>query len=113
MTLQQQQAKFCLDTARLIEYIFSHEYMCTYGDAYRSPEQAALNASKGIGIKNSLHCERLALDINLFDKNGKYISGDHPFYNQLGSYWKSLDADNVWGGEWKKKDLNHFERSKI
>ena len=37
------------------------------------------------------------------------IDGDYEKYKKLGEYWKSLDVDNVWGGDWGW-DANHFEK---
>ena len=64
------QAMFAQNVARLIEYIFKTGYYCTLGECWRSPEQAEIYVKQGKGIKNSLHCQRLAIDLNLFDANG-------------------------------------------
>jgi hypothetical protein len=75
----------------------------------RSPEQAALNAKKGSGIKNSLHLDKLAIDLNLFI-NGVYKT-DSKDHKPLGDYWKSLstkDYQCCWGGDFKKPDGNHY-----
>lgn len=116
MTLSERQMFFARNVARLILFITESNYGCTFGEAYRTPEQAELNAKKGIGIKNSLHCKRLAIDINLF-KEGVYLtSGEH--YKQFGEYWASLHPANRYGGDWDKDgisgepgetDFNHFE----
>jgi len=116
MTLSKRQQAFARNAARLILYMAESNYACTFGEAYRTPEQAALNAKKGIGIVNSLHCKRLAIDLNLF-KDGKYLSGGE-HYKQFGKYWVSLHESNRYGGDWDKDgisgekgeiDFNHFE----
>ena len=56
--------------AKLIVFAQSKGYKLTFGEAYRTPEQAKLNAKTGAGISNSLHTQRLAVDFNLFDASG-------------------------------------------
>jgi hypothetical protein len=106
MTLGEKQRLFTRLIGKLIEYAYGIGYELTFGDAYRSPEQANLNAAAGKGIVNSLHCERLAIDLNLF-RNGKYLT-DSADYKLLGEYWESLGPDCRWGGRFSKPDGNHF-----
>ena len=103
-TLRQKQSRFVRLVAQLIEYAYANGYELTFGEAWRTPEQAKLNASAGRGISNSLHLDRLAVDFNLF-KDGKFLSKteDHKF---LGEYWESLDKDTTWGGRFN--DGNHY-----
>jgi hypothetical protein len=114
-SLRPRQEVFTRNIAKLIEHIFSIGMTCTFGDAFRSEEQAKLNAEKGVGIKNSLHCIRLAVDLNLFDSAGKYLKECTPDYTSVGQYWESLHADNRWGGFFNTKyhgraaDPNHYE----
>lgn len=114
MTLQQKQSVFADNVAHLINYISSSGYLCSLGEVYRTPEQAALNAHSGKGIKNSLHCKKLAIDIQLFSTDGLYIT-DSKQYESLGIYWESLNKFNRWGGYFVSKyggtiiDGNHFE----
>jgi hypothetical protein len=106
------QKQFTYDCAKLIFYIFDELGLsCTFGEAERSPEQAQLNAESGSGISNSLHCERLALDLHLYDKNGIYLTKSED-YATVGKYWKSLNPMNRWGGDFKSRpDGNHFSRT--
>jgi hypothetical protein len=106
MTLGEKQRLFTKLIGLLIEYAYANGYELTFGDAYRSPEQARANASAGKGIINSLHCERLAIDLNLF-KNGEYLT-DSRAYQPLGEYWESLNPDCAWGGRFTRADGNHF-----
>lgn len=109
MSLSKQQQTFTLNASKLIQYIFSKNYSCTFGDAYRSPEQAEIYAKQGKGIQDSLHCQRLAVDLNLFSPDGIYLS-DAKEYEQFGIFWESLDPLNRWGGRFKmRNDANHFE----
>ena len=116
MTLNQQQALFALNVAKLIAYINEHGFSCTFGEAYRTPEQAAIYAKEGKGIEHSLHCERLAIDLNLF-KDGRYLADSHA-YEPFGIYFETLNPLNKWGGHFhdlsgrSKPDGNHFEMDK-
>lgn len=100
--------EFTKNVAELIRYIFARGYFCTFGEVFRTKEQAELNAKKGIGIANSLHCKRLAVDLNLFDHDKSYLA-DVMDYKDFGNYWETLNKDNRWGGKFKNADGNHFE----
>jgi len=105
MTLRERQEIFARNVGKLIEYIFEHGYTCTLGEAHRTPEQAEWYAVKGIGIRDSLHCKRLAIDLNLF-RDGVYLRYDRD-YQPPGDYWETLHPCNRWGGRFS--DGNHFE----
>ncbi len=105
MTLSEKQQHFTQLVAKLITWAASQGYQVTFGEAYRTPAQAAINAQSGAGIANSLHCQRLAVDLNLFI-NGVY-QRDSAAYLPLGEYWESLGGS--WGGRFKTRpDGNHF-----
>lgn len=104
MTLSEKQQLFAVKVAQLILWADDHGYRLTFGEAYRTPEQAALNAKKGSGIANSLHTQRLAVDFNLFI-GGQYQT-DSAAYLPLGEYWESIGG--AWGGRFSKPDGNHF-----
>lgn len=112
MTLGEKQRLFPQLVAQLIHYAYASGYELTFGDAYRSPQQAAANAASGTGIANSLHTQRLAIDLNLF-KGGVYLTRSED-YRMLGEYWKGLHPDCAWGGDFKdarglpRPDGNHF-----
>ena len=106
MTLGEKQRLFARCVGLLIGWAYKNGYELTFGDAFRSPEQAAANAASGKGISNSLHCKRLAVDLNLFI-DGKYMT-DSASYKPLGEYWKTLDPLCRWGGDFKRPDGNHF-----
>jgi len=110
ITLRECQSKFVDDISYLIGFAYNQGYELTFGEAYRTPEQAALNAKSGIGIKNSLHTKRLAIDFNVF-KDGKYLTKSEDL-KELGEYWKSLNIKNAWGGDFKNADGNHFSQSR-
>ncbi|WP_318365980.1 M15 family metallopeptidase [Enterobacter sp.] len=105
MTLGEKQQLFVVMIAQLINWAQDRGYRLTFGEAYRTPEQAALNARKGSGISNSLHTQRLAVDFNLFI-NGVYQTKTEN-YLPLGEYWESIGG--AWGGRFKSNpDGNHF-----
>lgn len=106
-TLGQRQRRFLPLVSKLIDYAYAEGYQLTEGEGYRTPEQAALNAQHGTGIANSLHILRLAHDFNVF-KDGVYLT-DTAALAPLGAFWKTLDPDCAWGGDWKTRiDGNHF-----
>ena len=79
------QQKFSYMVGRLLTFIETTEYRCTMGEAWRTPEQAAIYAKTGAGIKNSLHCDRLALDLN-FRLNGELVETPEI----IALFWESI-----------------------
>ena len=106
MTLGEQQRRFTELVGRLIQWAYANGYELTWGEAYRTPEQAASNAQTGAGISNSLHTKRLAVDLNLFIDDA--YKTDSEAHRPLGEYWKSLDPLCRWGGDFRKPDGNHY-----
>lgn len=103
-TLGQKQRRFTRLVGLLIEFAYAQGFELTFGEAWRTPEQAMLNAQAGKGIAQSVHIDRLAVDFNLF-QDGKYLT-DTEAHKPLGQYWESLAADCVWGGRFG--DGNHY-----
>jgi hypothetical protein len=127
-SLGQKQRRFPMMLAALIQWAYSQGYELTFGEAYRSDEQAEINAlgetlrsrladlvalqfpdlaskirnNTGSGIRTSLHGERLAVDLNLFI-DGVYQTQTEA-YRPLGEKWESLGG--TWGGRFG--DGNHF-----
>jgi hypothetical protein len=108
-TLNERQWRFTDDVSFLIGFAINKGYELSFGETYRTPEQAAWNAKLGIGVKNSLHCLRLAVDFHAF-KDGKLLTKSED-YKELGEYWKSLNKDNAWGGDFSKPDGCHFSQA--
>jgi hypothetical protein len=104
MTLRQKQSAFVGFVALLILRAHQLGYELTFGETYRSPEEAIRLAKLGIGIKNSVHTLKLAVDLNLF-KDGKYLSSTES-HRLLGEYWESLHPLCRWGGRFG--DGNHY-----
>jgi hypothetical protein len=107
MTLGEKQKLFALNIGKLIIWAYGEGFELTFGEAFRTPEQAALNAKSGKGISNSLHTQRLAVDLNLF-KAGQFLDKSEDHF-PLGNYWKSLHPLNRWGGDFQSRpDGNHY-----
>ena len=104
LTLRQKQSLFVHLTAILLIEASQQGYDLTFGETYRSPEEAARLAKAGKGILKSLHCQRLAIDLNLF-KDGKYLTTSAA-HRPLGEWWEKLDPLCRWGGRFG--DGNHY-----
>lgn len=88
----------------------SSGFKISFGETWRHPETAKYMAKTGKGVSKSFHIDRLAIDINLFkeiDGRNVYLSsGDE--HRMFGEYWKSLDSECTWGGDFRKPDPNHY-----
>jgi len=109
-SIRERQSVFVLNIALLIQHTYSIGYELTFGEALRTPEQQAIYIKNGRSKTiNSKHLTRLAIDLNLF-KDGVYLTATED-YRLLGDYWKNLNQENVWGGDFG--DGNHFQMTKI
>jgi hypothetical protein len=107
MTLGEKQTLFARHFAELILYAFRCGYTVRIGEVQRSEAQARLNAANGTGIVNSLHRLKLAGDLMLFWE-GQYLRDSRDYW-RLGEYWKTLDSQCRWGGDFKQRpDGGHF-----
>jgi len=95
----------------LFRYALSQGYELTLGEGYvKSPRKirdrgVIVELEDGEHMRNSLHHERLAQDLNLFIA-GEYIAdGGHPAWRELGEFWEQLDPLCRWGGRFR--DSNH------
>ena len=97
MTLREQQSKFVECVGKLISFAYASGYELTFGDTYPGLAKHKINGK---------HPEGLAIDLNLF-RDGEYLefTEDHA---QLGAYWKSLDPECTWGGDFTNPDGNHY-----
>lgn len=132
--LLQKQFRFSRAIPRLLDYVHLGLMLeCSIGEVSRTDEQAEINALGGNGremlaslierafpllakkirnngrsangIRASLHTERLAIDLQLFDQAGNWIKDAAP-YARAGVFWKTLGADFRYGGDWG--DTPHF-----
>ena len=132
-SLRQNQSRFARALPKLLLKAEALGYAVTLGECLRSDEQAEINAlgehgrercaqvlerefpllaakirnngKWANGIRDSLHCYKLAIDLNLFDAQGRWIQDSGP-YAELGAYWKSLGADHRYGGDFG--DTPHY-----
>lgn len=134
MNLGTLQRRYALAFAKLVVHVYDMGYACTYDEAHRTDEQAAINAltidqrkrvalltkgefpsfaaamaaSTSKGINHSVHRLRLAVDINLF-KDNKFLE-DAADYLPFGAWWKTQNPDVArWGGDWGDADHFSFE----
>lgn len=104
------QAEFLQHAALLIAKAGQLGLSPTAGELYRTPEQQALYLQQGKAkTPNSLHIQRLAIDLNFF-RDGK-LTYDKAVLAPLGAFWESLHPLNSWGGNGKTLvDTPHFSR---
>lgn len=108
MNLLQKQQTFSQLAAKLLFKAKEMGFEVTMGETWRPDFTAKEYAKLGIGSTNSLHKDRLAIDLNLFDKNGKWLTKTED-YKALGEWWKAQSGEGylcTWGGDFG--DGNHF-----
>ena len=96
-SLRQKQSRFVRLVVQLINFAHERGYELTFGHATRC-------GTCLVGRHDSLHKEKLAIDLHLF-KDGKYLSSTEA-HQELGEYWESLAPDCSWGGRFN--DGNHY-----
>jgi hypothetical protein len=106
MSLNAKQARFLSKIAKLIVWANGQGIQLIGAELFRTPEQAAINAEKGVGIKNSVHRKKLALDMYIYKNNTILWSG--PEYEKLGRKWETMAIDARWGGDFRRRDVYHF-----
>lgn len=107
MTLREKQSIFANLVAELVFQAQKMGYAVTFGESYRSPEEALRLSKLNKGIVNSLHTVRLAIDLNLF-RNGSFLSKTED-HKELGEWWEEQSFGDIkccWGGRFK--DSNHY-----
>ena len=111
MKTSDKQWKFLQDISSLIAFAYSKDYKLTAGEAWRTQYQQDKYLEDGkTEVSESQHQKRLAMDFNLFVMDEVQWS-DCKEWQELGNYWKALDTNNRWGGDFKTlKDYYHFER---
>lgn len=94
--LRAKQQRFAHMVALLILHAEQLGYRVVLGYCYRCPDCL-------VGHTTSLHKKCLAIDIELFDDQGNYLTStkDH---EPLGIYWESIGG--TWGGRFA--DGNHY-----
>jgi hypothetical protein len=92
--LKEKREKFTAGLARLIDFIEKSGCRCAIGPDGQTH------------MKESLHYSGLAADFAIY-KDRKYLNKTED-YKFAGDYWKSLDPDFKWGGDFLFPDGNHF-----
>ena len=100
MRLGDLQREFTITIAELVIWAYEQGYELTYSHALRCQDCP-------VGHKNSNHKRRLAVDFNLFTAEGDYLTKTED-YAPLGRYWKSLNINARWGGDFSNPDGVHF-----
>lgn len=103
-SINQQQWQFADLVSDLIEHARFLGFRVALGEAWRHPAMEAWYFVRGLGVKNSFHGKRLAIDLLLF-RDGVYLTKSED-YRPLGLYWESRGG--TWGGRFKRPDGNHF-----
>jgi len=109
VTLQQKQHEFSIAVAHFLIWLDSKGYEVTFGEAHRPLWVAKYYAANGQGIEQSLHTDRLAIDLNLFKKGVYLLTVDELM--EPGEYWESMTGNGLvmrWGGQFKVPDVLHF-----
>lgn len=109
LTLGQRQELFMELLGQLLVWLYANGYKVRGGELLRDPRIAKMNDANGVGISNSLHIDKLAIDLNIF-KNGRWLSTTEE-HAPIGAKWKTLHALCAWGGDFKpptKPDGNHY-----
>lgn len=100
-SLREKQERFSLEVSRLVVRLAEMGVRARYREVWRTPEQAKLNAAKGLGISNSLHLDALAADVYL-SRDGQSLPETREAYAVMGELWKAMGADHRWGGDFRK-----------
>jgi len=129
--LLNKQFSFTEGVGKLIGHAASLGYKIKLGEVLRSDEQAEINAlgfsgreaacqliekqfpmlaskirnNRGNGIRNSVHCQALAVDVQLFDAQGAWLQEKFP-YEQLADFWETLGPEHRAGVRWG--DTPHY-----
>jgi hypothetical protein len=105
-----EQNQFASDVASLIRFAQEKGFQVSFGEAWRPQVTQDLYFKRGSSkTLKSFHSLRLAVDLNFF-LDDEWIR-DFELLRPLGKYWKSLNSQNVWGGDWGW-DACHFQRGK-
>lgn len=110
MSRSQKQRRFSYLLCKLVYWANKNGYEVVMGEGQRTKEQQAIYVKTGKSkTMNSFHIKCLAQDLSIF-KDNVYLT-ETPDYKPLGDYWKSLDPECVWGGDWGW-DGGHFQFTK-
>lgn len=113
LSVGQKQELFSRLLPRLLDYAHGLGFDVRLRELWRTKEQAAWNARRGIGSANSLHRKGLAIDFYIRRPDGKILWATEN-YRDLGVFWEDLHPLTYWGGRTEKpgdrlsNDGGHF-----
>ena len=108
MKLGKKQELFMRLLPRLIDKAHELGFEIRGGDLFRDPRAHEKMGVKGpYGSTNSKHKLKCAIDLNIF-KDGKFIRTTKG-HKELGEWWEEQHLLCQWGGNFGKKDGNHYE----
>jgi hypothetical protein len=109
--LLNRQQQFSSDVAQLINFAYTSGFKATLKECLRVPEMEEIYKKQNLSwlddFSKDYHLNSLAIDICFFI-NDVWITDYSTLYN-LGVFWIKLTNGNVWGGQWKVRDLMHFQ----
>ena len=138
MTLGDKQRLFAKLFAELVLWVYDQGYEVTYGEFYRSDEQAVINVLGPVGRQDlcSLLERNSATNLRFHDLSvaisnntgsgilktlhglkiaadinlflGGRYLSDSDAYQFAGNKWKAMHPENRWGGDFSTPDGNHF-----
>lgn len=104
------QQAFAQMVGHLLNHIYSQGFAVTLDECYRPHDVAQLYQEQGRGIGNSLHTQRLAIDLNLWQ--GEHLCQVAGEYKPFGDWWTAQHVNNRWGGNFTNTktggDYRHF-----
>lgn len=103
--LLQRQWLFARMVGRLLSYAAEQGIRVAGREWWRTSQQALWYFLRGLGIRNSVHCVGLGLDLCVYSAEGEYLT-DLESYRLLGEFWESMGG--CWGGRFTRCDPGHF-----
>lgn len=109
LTLGRHQEEFTVNLARFLLAVRGKGFFPRLREVQRTPEQQKIyfETGKSKTLDASSHLKSLAADIYFFRADGTEATEAERI--ELAKIWKGLDPRCVWGGDWKFKDMPHFE----
>lgn len=95
--------------AKLFAYATERGYELTLGEGYVQKHRPSTNKvwfMDAMHMPESLHYQRLAIDLNLFVEGSFVTSSESLAWKDLGEFWEKLDPLCAWGGRFS--DGNHL-----